>query len=63
MESFYRINVAQHGVFYFAIDHKAYSSKSVEVTVRDIRSRFPESEGFNVSIAYWECTGQTIIVE
>lgn len=51
----YEINVALHGVHYFATHERSIRTERVANTIlRDFRRRFPESDGFTVTCAVVE---------
>lgn len=62
MSSFHRINVSRDGQFYFRADNEHISKQGAETMVREFRLRFPESDGFKVSLIYWACAGHNVEV-
>jgi hypothetical protein len=63
MPSFFRINVSLNGTFYFRADNEFISSINVGRMVKDFRTRFPESEGFKVTLTHWEASGMGVEVK
>lgn len=61
MMSHYRLNVSHNGVHLFATEPSScrddWAAKKV---YRELRARFPESEGFAVDVTRWEGFGQHI---
>jgi hypothetical protein len=49
----YEINVAKDGKHYFATNERSLTgSKEAENALKDFKKRFPEEEGFTVTISY-----------
>ncbi len=63
MESHYKINVSHttKGHYFATAPHSlmCLEAKAQEVA-RDIRARFPEAEGFKVTLTRWEGTGRGV---
>jgi len=56
----YEINVALNGTHYFATHDRSLTTqyeKQLKEIFEDFKQRFPESEGFNVTITYYETRG------
>lgn len=60
MPSFYRFNIAQHGRHHSKIDNEWIRLDGAKEMLEDYRKRFPADEGFEVTLTYWECLGNTI---
>jgi hypothetical protein len=58
MQSYYEINVSHNGVHLFATAQRSLTdhSRAMEV-LKEIKRRFPETEGFNAKCTYWAVTG------
>jgi hypothetical protein len=49
----YEINVAKNGKHYFATHERSLTGTAeAESALKDFKNRFPESEGFSVTISY-----------
>lgn len=49
----FEINVAKNGKHYFATHERSLTGHSeAEAALKDFKNRFPESEGFDVTISY-----------
>lgn len=59
---YYEILVTKHGHHLFATAERSagYMSKA-KLLYEEIKSRFPEDEGYNVTITRWETKGEPII--
>lgn len=58
MATYYEINVARHGVHYFATAPRSVTSNAGAVEVfKDFCERFPVSEGFRVTVTKWKSVG------
>lgn len=61
MESHYEINVSLHGRHLFATHPRsARDKRDMEILRGQFRARFPESEGFRVTVTHWKASGQTV---
>lgn len=57
----YEINVTFEGQHFFATSERSITSLSRLVMVASVlRYKFPESQGFNISLTRWENTGKTL---
>lgn len=58
MQSYFEINVACHGVHYFATAPRSlqYKDKAYK-TLAEFRRLFPENQGYKVTMTYWEGVG------
>lgn len=60
MESHFEINVALNGSHLFATAPRScVSERKARTVYAEIRARFPESEGYSVSVTYWEGYSQS----
>jgi hypothetical protein len=60
MPSFFEFCISRDGQFYLRIrDEFAMQSKALTM-LKDLRTRFPESEGFKVELSRWECSGHAV---
>lgn len=58
MQSHYEINVALNGRHFFATDPRSITNTNdLEKVLTVIIKKFPESEGFKISISYQEILG------
>lgn len=61
---YYEINVSLMGRHFFATDKRSATSKYAAVTLyRDFKKRFPQAEGFEISVTYYELTGHIMTGE
>lgn len=63
MESHFEINVSKDGVHFFATAPRSlpvYSTKKLDDVLNVIREKFPESEGYKISVTRWEIYGHVI---
>jgi hypothetical protein len=57
----YEINVSRNGAHWFATSERSLTDKTAaSVVFRDICSRFPTSEGFNVTMDLKCLSGRTV---
>ena len=63
MESYFEFNVAYEGKHLFATAPRSFPS-SLEGKAKqffaELCERFPESEGFSVSVTEWKCYGHPV---
>jgi hypothetical protein len=59
MQSYYDINVSKNGIHLFATHPRSLVNEddAKELAVL-LRSKFPVSEGYDVSVTYWQATGK-----
>jgi hypothetical protein len=58
MESHYEINVSKDGRHYFATaPRSALRRTDAAKLFKDLSTRYPESEGYMVTITYWNYSG------
>lgn len=58
MESHYEINVIKDGQHFFATAPRSCNDKQrVLKVLKEIQARFPESDGFEVQVSYYKCSG------
>lgn len=57
----YRFNVAYNGKHFFATDpESAWTEEKAKELYKTIKKKFPESEGYNISVTCWETIGHPI---
>lgn len=57
----YRINVAHNGRHFFTTDpESAWTKEKAKELYETIKKKFPESEGYDISVTYWETIGHHI---
>lgn len=57
----YEINVAKNGTHYFATDERSLTTeRAARDMYRHFLELFPESEGYSITVRYWQTTGQDI---
>lgn len=64
---YYEINVSQNGRHYFAtaprsFQYGEFGSKAMVIIAQDFKKRFPESEGFEVTVTFWKSSGTQLEV-
>lgn len=60
MQSYYEINVSKDGRHMFATHPRSLQDEERALKcLKLMRKKFPVSEGYNVSMTYWNCKGQT----
>lgn len=58
---YYEINVAKNGIHLFATaERSAQSMWNAKTLYEEIKSKFPEEEGYSISITKWEKVGHFI---
>jgi hypothetical protein len=60
MPSFHEFCISLNGQFYFRIKDEFRTRERCAELLKDLRTRFPVSDGFKVELSYWECTGRTV---
>jgi hypothetical protein len=64
MQDYFEINVCLHGRHFFATAPRSCTSRTEARKVyNSIKSKFPESEGFDVTVHQWESSAQTVVFE
>ena len=66
MESYFEFNVAHEGRHLFATAPRSFPSCQPDKAKRfyaELCERFPESEGFSVSVTKWECVGYPVTMQ
>ena len=64
MESFYEINVSVDGNHLFATATRSLKTEEkAKKLAKLFKERFPESEGYEVSLTYWEGRGTGISIK
>lgn len=57
----YRINVALNGRHFFATDpESAWTKEKAKELYETIKKKFPESEGYDISVTRWESLGHHV---
>ena len=60
MESYYDINVSLNGWHFFGTHPRSLKDEDQAYRVLEvIKAKFPESEGYEVSMTYWSCSGHS----
>lgn len=60
MQSHYEINVALNGRHFFATaERSAVNPHQYNLLLTVLQQKFPASEGFSITAAYYECVGHT----
>ena len=55
----YRINISQFGGHYLTTSHDHLTSEeSAKALYKDLKKRFPKSEGFEIKVTRWETIGK-----
>lgn len=59
MVNYYRINVSQNGEYLFATENGENGGgirweEDARKVVKLFKEKFPESEGYNVSVSFWK---------
>jgi len=58
MQSHYEINISKKGIHFFATDPRSCVGEyDLEKILPTILEKFPESEGYKVSVTWWETKG------
>ena len=61
MQSYYEINVSLNGRHLFATAERSCTIRcEYEKVLNILKRKFPESEGYEVTATYWNCTGQLL---
>ena len=61
MQDHYRINVSLNGRHFFATAPNSVTSlDQAELVAREIRARFPATEGFLVTVTHWQSRGTEV---
>lgn len=63
MPSYYEINVALYGKHLFATAPRSITTEDkFQKMIKLFKEKFPESDGYQISATYWNCTGQILDV-
>ena len=58
---YYEINVAKDGKHFFATDKRSITTESaLKEVYQIIKAKFPEEEGYNIMVTYYETTGKFV---
>ena len=61
MQDHYEINVSHYGSHFFATAPRSCVSETqMNKVFREIKNRFPESEGFKVTVTYYTVKGREV---
>ena len=61
MVSYFRINVAQNGIYLFATEQGRLTNSNEAKKVYDLfKKKFPESEEYSVSCTHWQGYGKEV---
>ena len=61
MQNYYRINVSKNGKYLFATEQGCITLDFEAKRLTELlREKFPQSEGYKVSVTKWESKGTTI---
>jgi hypothetical protein len=64
MESYYEINVSLNGVHFFATSQRSIKTESdLNYIYNVLKDKFTKSEGFKISVTYWEGSGKILKLE
>ena len=64
MRDYYEINVARDGKHLFATAERSIScSWELASILPTFRKKFPEEEGYKISVTKWECRGTEVDIE
>lgn len=60
----YQINVALNGRHFFATTpHSIRTADDLLKVLPTIKAKFPEAEGFKITVTHWETRGRDILVD
>lgn len=64
MPSHYEINVSLNGIHYFATAPRSgqIDQNKLQALVDDFRARFPQEEGFEITVTHWSCGGTKVSI-
>lgn len=58
---YYEINVSLNGMHLFATNERSITTETDAKRIYKLfENKFPESEGYKISITYWEKTGHSV---
>lgn len=61
---YYEINVSLNGQHLFATDKRSITNKiALKVIYKIFKEKFPQEEGYNIMVSYYETTGKYIDME
>lgn len=61
MQNYYRINVSKNGRYLFATEQGGLTWEGDAKKVTELlKEKFPKSEGYEVSVTYWDCRGKIL---
>lgn len=57
----YEINVAKNGKHYFATTLRSCQTETqAQILYRDLKEKYPEEEGYTVTVEYWTEVGHKV---
>lgn len=60
----YEINVSLNGVHFFATHERSIvSERKLKEVYKVFKEKFPEAEGYEISVTYWTKSGREINME
>ena len=60
----YEINISLNGTHFFATHERSITSKlALEKVYPVLKEKFPEEEGYKISITLWETIGKSVDVK
>lgn len=61
---YYEINVSLNRQHLFATDKRSITNKiALKVIYKIFKEKFPQEEGYNITVSCWETTGRLIDME
>lgn len=64
MTNHYEINVAYNGRHFFATaEHSFTTSEQAKEALRIFTERFPESDGYSITVTYWMASGSDVTAQ
>lgn len=64
MPSYYEINVAFYNRHFFATAPRSIRDRDeLDRVLPVFKEKFPESEGYSITVTYWNCTGKDINIQ
>ena len=61
---YYEINVSLNGQHFFATDKRSITNKiALDVIYRVLKTKFPQEEGYHITVTYYETIGRHINME
>lgn len=61
MQSFYEVNVSLNGMHFFATAPRSgVSRENAKFIAQELTRRFPEAEGYKVTVTKWDACGRDV---